>query len=202
MRRTLLTLLAASSLAVAAPLAANAQTWPERHATFLDRVEDGLRSGELTASEAARLRADMDALMRTESRYRRSFPGLMPWELQDLDRRFDVLSDRLSVEMADNDRRDGALAELDSPDIDAVRSELDRRIDRSYREGRISRAEADRLHREARDLVRLESRYRATGPGITSTEVAELSDRVSDIEDRINDNISLGFGYGSGYRPF
>jgi hypothetical protein len=204
MKRTLLTLLAASSLAVAAPMVANAQPWQtmsDRQYSFMDRVDDGVRSGALTPSEATRMRTDFNNLMRMERDYRRSSPGLTPWELQDLDRRFDVLSDRLSSELADNDRYGGRLSDRDRTfdNIRPIRVQLDNRIERAYRGGEMSRSDADRLHRDANDLERLEGRYRASLPGVTAGERDELNRRIDMIEARIDDGVHLAYGYGGPY---
>lgn len=286
MKRTLLTLLAASSLSVAAPVIAQAQPWlpiGQREAALDARIDAGARSGALTNSEAANLRSEFAAILRLEGDYRRSAPGLTGNEMRELDRRFDILSNRIATEVADNDRgrwdrddrdndrhragnfderradlerriaqgmrsgqltrneaadlrremvrldrledqyrgNDGRLnrserAELDRrydrladnlhdsrtdrdrswDNIQALRAQLDRRIDRAWRDNRLTRTEADRLHAEAAALVRLEAQYRASAPGVTRSERAELDRRADLIETRIGDNINLGYGYG------
>ena len=75
----------------------------ERRKMQLDRrIERGLENGQLTAIEAARLRADFDRIARLEYRYRRG--GLTPAEMADLDRRFDVLAARIRFERQDGQR--------------------------------------------------------------------------------------------------
>jgi hypothetical protein len=69
------------------------------------RIDQGLRSGQLTRAEAARLRADFNAVARVEARYRVN--GLSSWERADLDRRFDVISDAIRWERRDADRSYG-----------------------------------------------------------------------------------------------
>ncbi|MFD1786619.1 hypothetical protein ACFSC3_03440 [Sphingomonas floccifaciens] len=66
------------------------------------RIEMGLRNGSLTRPEAARLRSEFRQVVRLEQRYRQG--GLSQWERRDLDRRFDVLSQRVRYER--NDRQD------------------------------------------------------------------------------------------------
>jgi hypothetical protein len=70
-----------------------------------NRIEQGVRSGQLTASEAARLRAEFDAIARVEYRYRRN--GLNPRERADLDQRFDALAQQIRFERRDENRRYG-----------------------------------------------------------------------------------------------
>ena len=66
------------------------------------RIEQGLRSGKLTNSEAARLRAEFNAIASVEARYRRN--GLDRRERADLDRRFDQLAAQIRFERNDRDR--------------------------------------------------------------------------------------------------
>lgn len=66
------------------------------------RIDQGLRSGQLTRAEAVRLRAEFRELARVEARYRRG--GLSRWEMADLDRRFDSLAMRVRWERTDGQR--------------------------------------------------------------------------------------------------
>lgn len=74
----------------------------QRQAQLDRRIDQGLRSGQLTRSEAYRLRGEFQTIARLETRYRVN--GLSQWERADLDRRFDVLSDRVRLERSDRDR--------------------------------------------------------------------------------------------------
>ncbi|HEY8615545.1 hypothetical protein [Phenylobacterium sp.] len=85
--------------------------------------------------------------------------------------------------------------------INQRQAQLERRIDRGVQRGDLTRAEATRLHREFRQLSRLESRYRVNG--LTRWERADLDRRF----DRLAAEIRLerrdrdyGYGYGDGYR--
>ena len=73
-----------------------------RQANLDRRIDQGVRNGTLTRSEAIRLRAEFRQIAYLEQRYRRTGGGLNAWERQDLDRRFDRLSMRIRIE-----RRDG-----------------------------------------------------------------------------------------------
>ncbi len=101
MKRFLIPLLAASTLAVAAP--AMAQNVNVRQDNIERRIEMGVRSGSITRHEAVRLRADYRQIERLERRYRQN--GLSAWERRDLDRRLDTLSARIRVERHDRDYR-------------------------------------------------------------------------------------------------
>jgi hypothetical protein len=66
------------------------------------RIDRGVRSGQITRSEAYRLRGEFRMLVRLENRYR--MDGLNRWERDDLNRRFDALSERIRWERHDGDR--------------------------------------------------------------------------------------------------
>jgi hypothetical protein len=74
----------------------------DREADLERRIEQGLRSGQLTAAEADDLRADFEAIARVEARYR--LDGLSTWERADLDRRFDRLAADIRLQRTDPDR--------------------------------------------------------------------------------------------------
>lgn len=69
------------------------------------RIEQGLRSGQLTNDEAELLRDEFDDLATLEARYR--VGGISSWERADLERRMDRLADRIGDERTDPDREYG-----------------------------------------------------------------------------------------------
>jgi hypothetical protein len=69
------------------------------------RIDQGVRSGQLTRREAYQLRAQFNGIVRLEARYSRN--GLSNWERADLDRRFDNLSASIRMARRDEDRRYG-----------------------------------------------------------------------------------------------
>jgi len=69
------------------------------------RIDQGVRSGQLTRREAYQLRAQFNSIVRLEARYGRN--GLSTWERVDLDRRFDDLSASIRMARRDEDRRYG-----------------------------------------------------------------------------------------------
>ena len=110
MKRTLLALAALATVA-AAPLAAQAAPWQtinQRQANLEHRIDQGVRNGSLTRSEAMRLRGEFRSLSRLEASYRRS-NGLSMRERADLDARFDRLSREIRTERHDRQdyRHDG-----------------------------------------------------------------------------------------------
>jgi hypothetical protein len=69
------------------------------------RIDQGVRSGQLTRREAYELRAQLNGVVRLEARYSRN--GLSEWERVDLSRRLDALTDNLRMARRDDDRRYG-----------------------------------------------------------------------------------------------
>ncbi|WP_425999328.1 hypothetical protein [Caulobacter sp. DWR1-3-2b1] len=108
MKRLLLSL-SALAIASAAPLAAQAAPWQsvnQRQANLDRRIDQGVRSGQITRPEAQRLRGEFRSLNRLEVQYRRSGGGLSMQERRDLDLRFDRLSQPIYVQKHDRQDRD------------------------------------------------------------------------------------------------
>lgn len=77
----------------------------QRQERLAFRIDQGVRSGQLTSREAYRLRMEFNQIARLEARYR--INGLSNWERADLDRRMDVLTNDIRMARRDDDRRYG-----------------------------------------------------------------------------------------------
>ena len=87
------------------PTTGPADAWTpleDRKIALDTRIEQGLRTGQLTRAEAEDLRDDFDAIARQEAAYR--VDGLSPAERADLNERFDDLSSRIRLARTDSDR--------------------------------------------------------------------------------------------------
>jgi hypothetical protein len=182
---------------------ANAASWMSinaRQARLDDRIDAGVRTGDLTRAEAARLRSDFQGLARLEASYRTG--GLSRWERADLDHRFDALNARIVSQRSDDQRRERADNRwIDDHGrwitINQRQRELDRRIDQGVRRKELTQAEASSLRREFRAIARLEARYRRGG--LSASETADLDSRFDGLAARIRWEASdrqYGFGYG------
>lgn len=147
------------------------QNFNQRQAELDHMIDKGQRDGALTQREANRLRREFRELAALEARYRAG--GLDDGERADLDRRFSLLTARFRTESRD--------AQFEA--INSRQAALDHRIDQGRRNGSLTRAEANRLRAEFRDLARLEARYRADG--LDRTEVADLDRRFDQLSARI-----------------
>jgi hypothetical protein len=102
--------MAAASLAtVAAPAFAQGprpsdwQPLSQRQDNIERRIDEGVRSGQLTHREARGLHEQFNGLLRLEAHYRRD--GMNPRERAELERRYDALSDRVRFEKHDDEHR-------------------------------------------------------------------------------------------------
>jgi hypothetical protein len=96
---------AMSALALSATAASAQPGWTpinQRQAQLEQRIDQGVRHGDLTRREARQLRVDFNHIAQLETRYR--VDGLSPRERADLDRRFDQLSARIRMERHDAQR--------------------------------------------------------------------------------------------------
>jgi len=107
MKRLLIGVLAASSLAAAA-LPAAAAPWQSinaRQNQIFAKIDTGVRNGALTRNEAMSLRNQFYGIARLEASYRRTGGGLSMWERNDLDRRLNTLNMKVRIQRHDNQRR-------------------------------------------------------------------------------------------------
>ena len=91
-----------------APQAVSYGSWQSinaRQANLDRRIDQGVRTGQLSRREAGRLRAELNSVQRLEAGYRRG--GLSGWERADLDRRLDRLAAQVRYERRDWDNRRG-----------------------------------------------------------------------------------------------
>jgi hypothetical protein len=109
MKKTILTLAATAALltgltgtANAAPFGGNVN---QKEAQIAQRIDQGIRNGALTRSEARNLQVRLAQVQRLEQSYRRG--GLNMNERRDLDRRLDALSASVRVDKHDRDFRRG-----------------------------------------------------------------------------------------------
>ena len=64
-------------------------------------------------------------------------------------------------------------------------ADFEHRIDQGIRQGDLTRAEAQKLRMDFRNLVRLESRYRISGHRLTAGERADLDARYTALSTKI-----------------
>jgi hypothetical protein len=204
MKRTLLPLLAATALGLAIPAVAGAQTWMsinQRQAQLDQRIDAGVRSGQLTPAEAARVRAEFQDILRLESAYRRD--GLSYQERAELDRRFDMLESRVIAERRDDQRRYGQNDRYDYDrwqNLNQRQAQFNQRLRRAVRDRRLTQRQADNLRLEFDRIARIERDYRRGG--LTRSERADLDARMDRLQLSFRQSVNANqYGYGYGQAP-
>lgn len=197
MKRTFVSLLAVTTFASAFPTFASAQGWTginERQGQLEQRIDAGVRSGQLTRPEAARLRSEFQDIVVLENRYRAT-GGLSPQERADLNARFDRLSERIRV-----DRRDEQRADRRWENLNQRQAQFQQRLDRAVRDGRLSPRQAANLRMEYHSIANLERQYRRGG--LNPTERAELNRRFDRLQANFRASLKTSqYDYGYGQAP-
>src|SRR5579884_3036543 len=104
MRNALIALVAGGALAAVAS-SALAQSYDvgvaQREDTLRDRINSHYREGELTPSQAARLRSELGQIVDLDARYQAD--GMSGWQVRDLNSRLSLLSSRLNYDVTRNE---------------------------------------------------------------------------------------------------
>ena len=138
------------------------------------RIDAALRARALNRTEAARLRADYQALIQIEAGYMRN--GIDGREQADLQLRYDDLERRLG----DDDGYDGGYGD----DRNVGRwAAIEARISAGERSGALDRVEAARLRTELGDLTRLDAAW--VRDGLNADERNYLTRRFGELNARV-----------------
>ncbi|HEV2568026.1 MAG TPA: hypothetical protein VGT77_05010 [Sphingomonas sp.] len=121
-----------------------------RSTAFEQRINDRLRSRDLTRAEAVRLRADWRTLSQLEANYQRD--GIDQREQADLWARYNIINDRLGDDGSDSP--EGAMNRW---------SDVERRLAASEQNGRVTRNDAAQMRAQLGDLARLDAAYGVGG---------------------------------------
>lgn len=125
-----------------------------------ERIQQGVRSGELTRRETARARADQRDIRQLERAYK-SDGELTRGERRDLTREQNQASRQIYRDKHDAQDRQGS--GVRSPAIDQRQSNQAGRVAQGVRSGELTRAEAQELREERRDIRDLERTYESDG---------------------------------------
>jgi hypothetical protein len=145
----------------------------QREIDFNQRVDAGMRAGNLNRNEADRLRRDYTAFVNLATQYRNSGGGYDARERSELQRRYDFLISQIRYDQADFEP------------ISRRIPDLERRIEIGIRNGQLTRAEATQLRQDLRELERLEDSYRRSDGRLETREKADLDRRFAVIRTRI-----------------
>jgi hypothetical protein len=148
---------------------------------FESRVDAEVRSGAVSSSTGARLKADYYALVQLESRYGAD-RRFTTQERADLSQRYTALTDVLTQGGYDG----GQWSSL----LDG-RAEFDARVDAQVRARRLTRVEGNRLKADYAQLVTVEAGYMRDG-NLSAREREDLEARLDALDARVGDT-----GYGN-----
>ncbi|HEX8233024.1 MAG TPA: hypothetical protein VF559_06750 [Caulobacteraceae bacterium] len=180
MKRLLMSAIAASALTAAA-VPAFAQAWMpinQRQAMLEQRINQGIRAGTLTPTEAVILRGEFRGIANLEARYRAT-NGLSAGERADLDRRLNGLQMRIAINKTDIDYVRNWRT------INQRQATFVTRIQTGVRNGALTQAEANQLRAEFNGLAAMEATYRRSGGGLTLAERRDLDRRMDALSRRI-----------------
>lgn len=166
----------------------NGRDWSairDRETAFDARLDAGVRARTISGSEARRLGAEFDTLVRLETTY--SADGLSRRERAELDNAYRALEARTGVDGDWDDDRPAAWTPLAER-----RADFDARVAAAVRARTIRSTEGVRLRAEFQTLARLETTYMAGG--LSAREQTELETRYAALVSRLPDD-----GYGGGY---
>ncbi len=152
-----------------------------RQAEIETRIRLGLRSGQLTPSEANGLREELGHIANHEAQFmtdgRLSFT-----ESSSLMRELNALSARLDSEIG----LSGSVSTPTSAEVDGRQAQLERKIADGQASGRLTRSEAVALRNELNAVTNMEVNFKADG-ALTSAEVRTLLAEL----DHVNSHIGL-----------
>lgn len=199
----ILSMTAASVLALSAGLAAAQGFGEDRYDAASDRIDAAVRLGDITSADAANLREELGDIGTLTARY--DADGISSVEAVELNRRYDNLSTRIDALANSGPARVGWYGGLGWMDragvwtpVNARQAELQRRIDRGLANGRLTPAEAARLQAQYRDLAALEARYRWNG--LSNSERRDLDRRFDQLAFAIRfESRDAQYGYGYGF---
>jgi len=162
------------------------QPMTERTNDFESRVTAARNAGEINNAQANQLRTDWQGLMRLEADYRRN--GIDARETADLNNRMAAMETRLG--------RFGQSAQAQAAQAATYQgvaswTAIESRISVGERNGRLTRAQTERLRTEHGDLMRLDAAWRRDGQGradrrqLSAAEQAYIVKRHGEISQRI-----------------
>lgn len=184
----------AMALSVLAGQAATADPEARNHAinkrqeNQKDRVQQGVKSGELTGKEVRGIARDRNDVKKLEREYRAD--GVVTdAERKELDRRMDESSRDILVQKHDaQDRPDNAAATsgTQDPAVNARQQNQKDRIMQGVASGELTRKEATELTQERRDIKQLEQSYKSDG-ALTTEERKDLHQQLNQAGDEIRE---------------
>ncbi|MEQ1774717.1 MAG: hypothetical protein ABL891_13135 [Burkholderiales bacterium] len=134
----------------------------ERQAAQQKRIDDGVKKGELTPQEAARLRADQARIQRMEDKARAD-GKIDRREARDIERAQRRETRDIATERRDQEKVTPAERDKAGKRIDERQAAQQKRIDDGVKKGELTPQEAARLRADQARIQRMEDKARADG---------------------------------------
>jgi hypothetical protein len=148
-----------------------------------ERIQQGVRSGELTRRETHNAREDQRDIRQLERAYK-SDGKLTGGERRDLNHEQNQASRELYRDKHDAQER--APAAVADPLINKRQAEQSRRVGQGIGSGELTRSEAQELRGEAHDIRDLERQYKSDHV-LTEAERADLNQQLNQNSREINE---------------
>jgi Skp family chaperone for outer membrane proteins len=142
-----------------------------------DRIQQGMRSGELTRREAGRLAHEQRDIRQLEREYRAD-GGLTGGERRDLHREQNQASQHIYDQKHDAQDRPGAPAAVRDPGVNRRQANQTGRIAQGVASGELTKPETQELRAERRDIRELEQDYKSDGE-LTGEERQDLHQQLN-----------------------
>lgn len=150
-----------------------------------ERIQQGVRSGELTRRETVKAREDQRDIRQLEGAYK-SDGKLTRGERRDLSREQNQASRQLYRDKHDAQERGPAPAAVRSPVINERQANQAGRVAQGVKSGELTRGEAQELREERRDIRGLERNYKSDGV-LTRGERRDLNQQLDQNSQEIRE---------------
>ena len=141
-----------------------------------DRIQQGVRSGELTRREAGRLSHEQRDVRQLERAYR-SDGALTGAERRDLHQEQNAASRHIYNQKHDAQDRPEGSAAIRDPGVNGRQTNQTARIAQGVKSGELTQPEAQELRTERRDIRELEQGYKSDG-ALTKDERQDLHQQL------------------------
>lgn len=168
-------------------LAGNVGGWSDldaRRAQVEKKIQDGVASGKLTATQAADFRAELARIEQAETQAKSG--GKVMSFVQSISFSNDLGVLESSIDQATQQ----SITSL--PDVDALKEQLKSKIDMALAAGQLTQSVADSLRTDLRNVAQIEAAYKAeTGGNLTSRQIELLAERLDKVKAGIDEQIKL-----------
>jgi hypothetical protein len=154
------------------------------------RVTNLLSKGKITAAQAAKFRADLDAIAAKEVKFK-SDPGGGRGERAAVSRDLHALIATLDAATAD-----APAAGVDSSGINKRRADLDKRLTDGVAQGKIGKMELKEMRADLDSVANRESEAKQSGQRLTAGEAARLNAVLDRVDNRLNAMLRDAVNYG------